>query len=57
MPGQALSFDDLPRIVEIYNFAVATRLCSGDLASIALFRKMGFEQWGFMPRVARLEGV
>ena len=26
-------------------------------ASIALFRKMGFEQWGFMPRVARLEGV
>lgn len=26
-------------------------------ASIALFRKMGFEQWGFMPRVARLEGI
>jgi L-amino acid N-acyltransferase YncA len=26
-------------------------------SSIALFRKMGFEQWGFMPRVARLEGV
>jgi phosphinothricin acetyltransferase len=26
-------------------------------ASIALFRKMGFEPWGFMPRVARLEGV
>jgi L-amino acid N-acyltransferase YncA len=26
-------------------------------ASIALFKKMGFEQWGFMPRVARLEGV
>ncbi|MBL8347485.1 MAG: N-acetyltransferase [Rubrivivax sp.] len=26
-------------------------------ASIALFRKMGFEQWGYMPRVARLEGV
>lgn len=26
-------------------------------ASIALFRKMGFAQWGFMPRVARLEGV
>ncbi|WP_395703119.1 GNAT family N-acetyltransferase [Aquabacterium sp.] len=26
-------------------------------ASIALFRKMDFEQWGFMPRVARLEGV
>jgi phosphinothricin acetyltransferase len=26
-------------------------------ASVALFRKMGFEQWGFMPRVARLEGV
>jgi phosphinothricin acetyltransferase len=26
-------------------------------ASVALFRKMGFEQWGHMPRVARLEGV
>lgn len=26
-------------------------------ASIALFKKMGFAQWGFMPRVARLEGV
>jgi len=26
-------------------------------SSIALFAKLGFEQWGFMPRVARLEGV
>lgn len=26
-------------------------------ASIQLFTKMGFERWGFMPRVARLEGV
>jgi phosphinothricin acetyltransferase len=26
-------------------------------ASIALFEKMGFERWGFMPRVARLEGI
>ena len=26
-------------------------------SSIALFEKMGFERWGFMPRVARLEGV
>lgn len=26
-------------------------------ASIRLFEKMGFERWGFMPRVARLEGV
>jgi phosphinothricin acetyltransferase len=34
----------------------ATILASND-ASVALFRKMGFEQWGFMPRVARLEGV
>jgi phosphinothricin acetyltransferase len=34
----------------------ATMFASND-ASIALFRKMGFEQWGFMPRVARLEGV
>ena len=34
----------------------ATIFASND-SSIALFRKMGFEQWGFMPRVARLEGV
>jgi phosphinothricin acetyltransferase len=34
----------------------ATIFASND-ASVALFRKMGFEQWGFMPRVARLEGV
>lgn len=34
----------------------ATIFSSND-SSIALFRKMGFEQWGFMPRVARLEGV
>jgi L-amino acid N-acyltransferase YncA len=34
----------------------ATIFASND-ASIGLFRKMGFEQWGFMPRVARLEGV
>ena len=33
----------------------STAVASND-ASIALFRKMGFEQWGFMPRVARLEG-
>lgn len=26
-------------------------------ASIQLFEKMGFDRWGFMPRVARLEGV
>lgn len=25
--------------------------------SIALFEKFGFDRWGFMPRVARLEGV
>jgi len=30
---------------------------ASNVSSIALFRKMGFEQWGFMPRVARLEGV
>jgi phosphinothricin acetyltransferase len=34
----------------------ATIFSSND-ASIALFRKMGFEQWGLMPRVARLEGI
>ena len=26
-------------------------------SSIALFNKMGFERWGYMPRVARLEGI
>lgn len=26
-------------------------------ASIRLFEKFGFERWGFMPRVARLEGI
>lgn len=34
----------------------ATIFASND-ASIRLFEKMGFERWGFMPRVARLEGV
>lgn len=30
---------------------------ASNAASIALFQKMGFARWGFMPRVARLEGV
>ena len=30
---------------------------ASNTSSIALFEKMGFERWGFMPRVARLEGV
>lgn len=34
----------------------ATIFASND-SSIALFRKMGFGQWGFMPRVARLDGI
>ena len=34
----------------------ATIFASND-ASISLFRKMGFKQWGLMPRVARLEGI
>lgn len=34
----------------------ATIFASND-ASIRLFRKMGFQQWGFMPRIARLEGA
>jgi L-amino acid N-acyltransferase YncA len=34
----------------------ATIFASND-ASIRLFEKFGFEHWGFMPRVARLEGV
>jgi L-amino acid N-acyltransferase YncA len=34
----------------------ATIFASND-TSIKLFRKLGFAQWGFMPRVARLEGI
>lgn len=34
----------------------ATIFASND-SSLALFTKMGFERWGFMPRVARLEGL
>ncbi|WP_326540603.1 GNAT family N-acetyltransferase [Pseudorhodoferax sp.] len=34
----------------------ATIFASND-ASIRLFEKMGFDRWGYMPRVARLEGV
>lgn len=50
--GQAI--DHAPRLgIETLT---ATIFASND-ASIALFRKMGFEPWGFMPRVARLEGV
>jgi L-amino acid N-acyltransferase YncA len=30
---------------------------ASNTASIALFERMGFARWGFMPRVARLEGV
>jgi L-amino acid N-acyltransferase YncA len=30
---------------------------ASNTSSIALFEAMGFERWGFMPRVARLEGV
>lgn len=30
---------------------------ASNTASIGLFSKFGFERWGFMPRVARLEGV
>lgn len=30
---------------------------AGNEARLALFRRLGFEPWGFMPRVARLEGV
>ena len=30
---------------------------ASNTASVSLFRKMGFEQWGYMPRVARLEGI
>lgn len=34
----------------------ATIFSSND-SSLRLFEKFGFERWGFMPRVARLEGV
>lgn len=30
---------------------------ASNTASVALFQKLGFETWGRMPRVARLEGV
>ena len=30
---------------------------ASNTSSIALFKKFGFERWGFMPRVARLEGA
>ena len=30
---------------------------ASNAGSVRLFAKHGFEQWGFMPRVARLEGV
>lgn len=30
---------------------------ASNTASVKLFEAMGFERWGFMPRVARLEGV
>lgn len=50
--GQAI--DAAPRLgIETLT---ATIFASNE-ASIRLFRKMGFEQWGRMPRVARLEGV
>ena len=50
--GQAIERSPLLGIETL----TATIFASND-ASIGLFRKMGFEQWGFMPRVARLEGV
>ncbi len=34
----------------------ATIFASND-SSLRLFEKFGFERWGYMPRVARLEGV
>jgi L-amino acid N-acyltransferase YncA len=34
----------------------ATIFASND-ASIRLFERKGFEHWGFMPRIARLEGI
>ena len=30
---------------------------ASNTGSLRLFARMGFERWGFMPRVARLEGV
>lgn len=32
-------------------------LFASNTGSACLFERMGFERWGFMPRVARLEGV
>jgi L-amino acid N-acyltransferase YncA len=36
---------------------LAVTIFASNQASIRLFERHGFEQWGFMPRVARLEGV
>ena len=51
---------DLPRIVEIYNFAVATRESSCDLEPTTIeARRESFSKHspGFMPRVARLGDI
>ncbi|KAF3995939.1 GNAT family N-acetyltransferase [Glaciimonas immobilis] len=35
---------------------LVTTIFSSNTASVQLFKKQGFEQWGYMPRVARLCG-
>jgi L-amino acid N-acyltransferase YncA len=36
---------------------LAATIFASNQASIRLFERHGFERWGYMPRVARLEGV
>lgn len=36
---------------------LATTIFASNIASLRLFKGQGFEEWGYMPRVARLRGV
>jgi L-amino acid N-acyltransferase YncA len=36
---------------------LAVTIFAPNRPSLRLFERHGFERWGFMPRVARLEGV
>ncbi len=36
---------------------LATTIFASNVASVRLFKSLGFQQWGYMPRVARLDGV
>lgn len=57
---------DLPATVEIYNEAIRGRISLSALLgcifahnqpSLQLFEHAGFERWGFLPRIARVDGL